>query len=324
MLALKIENARKYMPPNDVNVVVYHKNCQDGEAAALCAWRILGDDNVYYYTMQYSDKIDIDKFLNKNVLLLDFSWSKSDLENVRSVANKVMILDHHKTAMEELGDIHGCFFDMDESGASLSWRYFDDGLMPLFIQFIKDRDIWAWKYRKSSEPMYYGLKNICYNSFRFLDRFIENEDMLDNLIISGIRVMDRQKEWIKEITKEAKLCTMKVGNSKYKVVQLKLEKPKFVSEIGEYLYNTIDVDFVVIWFLDKNSGTNGTNGTNYNVFKWYYGTQKYIMSFRTNKEDVDVSKIAVYFGGGGHQKAAGAKVDYSPDRLFNIFDFLSS
>lgn len=33
------------------------------------------------------------------------------------------------------------------------------------------------------------------------------------------------------------------------------------------------------------------------------------ISFRTRREDVDVSKIAQTLGGGGHKKAAGAVID---------------
>jgi oligoribonuclease NrnB/cAMP/cGMP phosphodiesterase (DHH superfamily) len=68
----------------------------------------------------------------------------------------VFILDHHKTAEEELKDIDDKIFDMHHSGAYLSWNYFYDfdnenrsvvsSKVREFILLIEDRDLWTNKY----------------------------------------------------------------------------------------------------------------------------------------------------------------------------------
>ena len=44
----------------------------------------------------------------------------------------------------------------------------------------------------------------------------------------------------------------------------------------------------------------------------YTADNKWYVSLYTSKEDVDVSKVALSFGGGGHKGAAGFKCDTLP------------
>lgn len=70
-----------------------------------------------------------------------------------------MILDHHKSAMDDLKNEAGCFFDMSHSGAVLAWHYFFglDTTPPLFLQLIQDRDLLRWDMREMSEALSYAL-----------------------------------------------------------------------------------------------------------------------------------------------------------------------
>jgi hypothetical protein len=66
-------------------------------------------------------------------------------------SNRVVLLDHHQTALEKLkglklerGLIH---LDMNKSGARIAWEYFHGNeVIPAFIRFIEDRDLWRWRY----------------------------------------------------------------------------------------------------------------------------------------------------------------------------------
>ena len=70
------------------------------------------------------------------------------------------------------------------------------------------------------------------------------------------------------------------------------------SEFFDSLDNQRDFDFMVNFFMNKKN-------------KWN-------LTFYTYKNDVDVSKIAAEFGGGGHAKAAGASsLDTLPDFLLS-------
>ena len=54
--------------------------------------------------------------------------------------------------MEDLHDIPNTLFDMNHSGARLSWDFFHPGkLPPKFINYIEDRDLWKWELPSSKE-----------------------------------------------------------------------------------------------------------------------------------------------------------------------------
>lgn len=309
---------KDYLNPKDVDTVVYHKGCQDGQAAALCAWRQLGDGTkdspINYYPMHYNDPINDRDYVNKNVLLVDFSWSRENMEHVRKVANAVMILDHHKTAMKNLQGVEGCFFDLSESGASMAWYYFNPGEeLPDFIKYVKDRDLWKWEYRKQSEPMYYGLRNKYCTSFRDYDKYIDSSYNLGRLINRGRFSMDQNSKWIERTAKDITICNLRFSYASDLYINnltaavLELKGPKLVSEIAEYVYLNNDVDFTMVWW------RKGIESKWDRVLDFVgAGTGPYILSFRTNKDNVDVSSIAEMLGGGGHAKAAGAQINYHP------------
>ena len=65
---------------------------------------------------------------------------------------KVVVIDHHKTAKEVLekgipSEVENKFeihLDMDFSGASLTWKVLN-GFIPEVMKYIEDRDIWKWE-----------------------------------------------------------------------------------------------------------------------------------------------------------------------------------
>ena len=242
--------------------------------------------------------------------MLDFSVSKETLESIRSVSKKVLILNHHKSAYQELKIIDGCFIDLSRSGAVLSWLYFHENkidIIPTFFLYIEDRDLWNWNYREKSEPVYYGLKSRHvgpFSDFRFYEQYLESEK-LKGLISFGSELLLLSKKYILE---KASLSTrekliLKSGSyfskeiSEYDVMLLELPSYDLISEISEYLYTTNDVDFTICYFKKLSD---------------------YCISLRTNNENIDVSEIAkAYFNGGGHKNAAGGKLSYDPKKLFD-------
>ena len=130
--------------------------------------------------------------------------------------------------------------------------------------------------------------------------------------------MQEQQKWIEEKAKEAKqsLVELEDGNI-YHIMHIELEAPKLCSELAEYLYTNNNVHLTVCWFRHKdNKIPKFLEGlSEYQPFKWWYGSQKYILSLRTNCEGIDVSKIAQMYGGGGHAQAAGCSLDYHPSKL---------
>jgi oligoribonuclease NrnB/cAMP/cGMP phosphodiesterase (DHH superfamily) len=115
-----------------------------------------------------------------NVLICDFSYKKDTMLKLVSEAKTLAIIDHHKSAEEDLKDIsdENKVFRMDHSGAFLTWAYFYPlSPMPLLIKYIEDNDIWI-----KAMPNTRELTSYIY-SLPF--EFEEYEKLLDEKVLLG-------------------------------------------------------------------------------------------------------------------------------------------
>jgi oligoribonuclease NrnB/cAMP/cGMP phosphodiesterase (DHH superfamily) len=290
-----ISAARAYLDPNEVDCVVYHSPCPDGSGAALCAWLARGDKAVYIRRVYHRDFTD-NALTDRNVVVLDASFNVDHLHKLRSIAKKVMILDHHYSAMQSLQHEEGCFFTMENSGAVLSWHYFHglDKAPPRLIKLIEDRDLWRWSMRDQSEPLYYALRERAPNSdfINFLPYTQNNQ--LDNLIEYGKTLVAANQKWCFDAAKlaETRYFTLPGSDKTYKIMCREVDGDRLVSELAEYLYTNNEIDFVMLWSKTAES--------------------TYKVSFRSMNPEVNLSEITAALGGGGHKQAAGVVLNHSP------------
>jgi hypothetical protein len=139
-------------------LVIYHGNsCPDGFAAALAAW-LFYDGQADFLGLDHGDvraMTDLPDVTGRTVYILDFSFSTEIMRCIDAQAGKLVMLDHHKSAAEQLtgfacrcGVLH---FDMHKSGSRLAWEFFQPGKpLPDLYRFIEDRDIWVWQYPESA------------------------------------------------------------------------------------------------------------------------------------------------------------------------------
>lgn len=139
-------------------LVIYHGNsCPDGFAAALAAW-LFYDGQAEFLGLDHGDvraMTDLPDLTGRTVYILDFSFSTEIMRCIDARAGKLVMLDHHKSAAEQLtgfacrcGVLH---FDMHKSGSRLAWEFFQpDKPLPDLYRFIEDRDIWVWQYPESA------------------------------------------------------------------------------------------------------------------------------------------------------------------------------
>ena len=100
--------------------VWYHANCDDGFGAAWAAGKGLGIENIDFHPVSYGEPMP--KYLSdQSIFIVDFSYSREELEKLNSEVKMVMVLDHHKTAEEALKGMSFAILDMEKSGAVLSW-----------------------------------------------------------------------------------------------------------------------------------------------------------------------------------------------------------
>lgn len=139
-------------------LVLYHgRRCSDGFGAALAAWRFYGGQ-VELRGLDYGDVnglADLPALEGRAVYILDFSFPADLLRAIDDRAERLVMLDHHKSAADALqgftcrcGVVH---FDMQKSGARLAWEFFLPGEpVPDLVRYIEDRDLWNWRYPESA------------------------------------------------------------------------------------------------------------------------------------------------------------------------------
>jgi len=273
--------------PHSVDLVIYHANCTDGFGAAYAAWKLLGDRATYFPAKYGEAPPDVK---DKCVVVLDFSYDNATTKRMIADAKSFLVIDHHKSAMVALHDVSCTHFDMNHSGAMLSWKFFHPGKdAPRMIKHIEDRDLWKWEIPYSKE--FAAAFDMVPFDFEEFDKYLD-DSAVDDAQERGAYILAYSKTVISKIAKNAHARKL---NGKDVLV---VNSPHWMSEIGNAL--STRCDFAVIWYYD-------------------HSTRQVKVSLRAHHDDADVSEVAKKYGGGGHRKAAGFAL--SPDvSIESIFD----
>ena len=288
-------------------LVIYHKNCADGMAAAWAAYTYFGD-TAEYLAMNYNDpavKLEKDSLTfpvplsGRRVFILDFSFKPGTHAAIVAEAAEVVWLDHHKTAFEDRGldpakayeqrtgrDV--CVLDPSMSGCLIAWNFFHpEGAPPFALRLIDDRDRWVWRYGADTRNFATALRSKPLS----LDSIDQAVDNVDKLIEHGAAMNTLFDQQLADITaKPARLelralCTQHRTALKWEGLAANCT-PQFASEAGHKLA--------------EKSGTFGAT--------WCAGDNGKIFFSLRSIGDYDVSGIAKCYGGGGHKNAAGFNV----------------
>ncbi|MCW5621239.1 MAG: hypothetical protein KIS79_09060 [Burkholderiales bacterium] len=257
-------------------LIIYHAECVDGFTAAWAAWRALGAGAQYLPAHHGTAPPVVD---NRDVVMLDFAYPRATSLELAAQARTFLVLDHHKTALEELGSLPFARLDMQQSGAGLAWRHFHPGTeVPRLVRTVEDGDLWrhalpdtrAVYLRLTYEPRTFGnwdrIAQLTSSAAGFESFAAEGRVLQEERDFQVERLLLRRHEVVLE------------GET-----GLAAEAPAaFRSEVGHRLAEL--------------SGTFG--------LVWYARAGSYRISLRSIG-DYDVERLARRFGGGGHRNAAG-------------------
>lgn len=122
-------------------LVIYHADCPDGFGGAYAAWKKFGE-KAEYRGMRHGDAAPRD-VVGAEVYLIDFSFSRPELERLESEAKSLVVLDHHESEKESVEAVREHVYDNDRSGATIAWDYFHPGTPPpRMLTYIEDFDLW--------------------------------------------------------------------------------------------------------------------------------------------------------------------------------------
>lgn len=293
-----------------MDLIIYHNACPDGWCAAYIALRKYPNAelkalNYGLALAAYEDLLKTAR--NRDVLMVDYSLAtREQNEQLAREARNLRILDHHKTAREKLAGLDYATFDMDRSGAGLTWDYLfgkdstgayfteEKNLLqtpvfkprPWWVNYVEDQDLYTWKLADSRKIGGF---------LRTHPRNIESWDKLWNGEISMLQAI-RLGEGIETMTQYYVRSTMenaKPGVFCGKAAMICNTGYVMCSELGHELAVACD-GVGIVWFERPDGFTQ--------------------FSLRSNG-DLDVSAMAKAFGGGGHKNAAGFEMNTADARV---------
>jgi oligoribonuclease NrnB/cAMP/cGMP phosphodiesterase (DHH superfamily) len=277
---------------------IYHGNCADGFGSAWATRHYFGDGNVDFFPGLHGQPPP--DTTGRDVVIVDFCYKRPILDTMSSQADSVLVLDHHKTAQDDLLDITGpndwqswlsadpangashklgAVFDMERSGAGLTWDFFfPDTDRPKLLNHIEDRDLWRFKLDGTRE-IQAALFSYPYD-FTVWDNFMQQDDF--TILRSEGSTIERKH--FRDIDELLRVCQRRLTIDGH------------------------DVPVANLPYTLTNDATHKMAQGEPFAACYYDKEDCRVFSLRSSEGGLDVSEIAKSYGGGGHQHAAGFQV----------------
>lgn len=274
------------------DICIYHGNCADGFGAA---WAIREKWEDCEFIPGFYGKEPPNVFA-KNVLMVDFSYKKNVIDKMARSAESITIIDHHKSAEAELGgyprfsgsykgvNISGdkvrVWFDMEQSGATMAWKFAHDKKVPKLLRYVEDRDLWRFEMADSKAMSQYVF-SYPYDFEVWSDMVSRAEDYtgLSSMFREGAAIERKHMKDVRELVEQT-ARPMIIMNTRVMVANLPYT---MASDAAGLLAE--NAPFGACYF-DRADGVR-------------------VFSLRSKEGGSDVSEIAAFYGGGGHKHAAG-------------------
>lgn len=288
--------------------IVYHNRDLDGYTSGAIINMALKEKNVDVQLIgyDYGQPFPFEKIrYGSSVIMADVSLPIADMiQLAQQTKFNFTWIDHHKSAIEDFNNLGDQYkngipnlLDSSLSACELCWKWFyPDRPIPLAIELLGKYDTWrdngTQYWDEVILPFQYGMRLYCTSPETFPMGVISD------------------KHYVEEITK--------IGQAIL----------KYQANVDAYAAKgAFEIDFKGYRAICMNGGA-----ANSNAFKTVYDEAKHdlMISFRFDGErwkfslrstkDIDLSKLAKSFGGGGHFSAAGMEVA----DLSEIFGTLTS
>ncbi len=268
---------------------IYHIADHDGKGAAAIVRSVypgielLGlnhDMEIPYDLIEGHDKIIVCDIS----LPLDYMFKLNESKDFVWIDHHISVINEYeeKLKKERLSPIKG----LRQSGVAaieLTWRYFyPDKPVPEGVKLLAMQDIYDLSDPRVM-PFEYACQSMGVNrpDDEIWEKIFNNKLNIAEMVSKGEAILS----WIG--VRNYRLVRGMSFTSHYNGLKcICANMPQGKSAFFDSLPHINTFDFMVNFFMNKKNLWN--------------------LSFYTSKDNVDVSKIAAVFGGGGHQKAAGA------------------
>jgi len=299
--------------------VLYHRADLDGALSGVIAnfYLSLRFDNIKLFGCDYHDNLDWEDYKEYDqIYVIDFSH---DNLFYSPIANKIIWIDHHISAIEKYRELKLNQFCIDGVAAcrlvlqfmtNINYAFLSKNdffvrnvTEPLFVALAGEYDIWDLT-SPAARPLNFGIADISISNIDFIFKATKN-------ILTDSNPKHTDESRLEELNNykqiegwESKLLTKAITkgygvidyinstSTRVPVNNIIIDGIKgrvFNTSIFSSLIHTLkeDEDFIMVWS---------------HLYK-----SKVKVSFYSDK--VDCYKIAQKYGGGGHRGAAGATID---------------
>lgn len=312
---------------------IYHGSCADGFGAAWVVRRYFSGEVEFFAGVYQNEPPPIE--FGRHVIFVDFTYKRSVMIDLACRAAGVLVLDHHKSAAEDLAadgnyvvDFAGysgtktwqrfldnctqdqyegapygriyTAFNQAKSGAGLAWDFFNpDILRPPLIDHIEDRDLWRFALSGTRE-IQAAVFSYPYD-FEIWDQLFKRH--LAELRVEGEAIERKHHKDIAELV-QAFRREMVIGGHWVPVANLPYTLTSDAGHLmcAPYASPNLGGEIVAPPFA-----------------ACYWDTPEgRVFSLRSREGGHDVSEIAKGYGGGGHRHAAGFRVSHDQARTFEV------
>jgi oligoribonuclease NrnB/cAMP/cGMP phosphodiesterase (DHH superfamily) len=279
-------------------LVIHHGRCADGTCAAWCAdlhFRGMKDVEVEYYPAKHNKPPPYKRIAKADrTYILDFCYPREDLIKINDMT-QLQVIDHHKSAEATCHGLDFCEFDMDRSGAGMSWDHFFPGVdRPWHVDYIETRDIWTWRWPTAKPVLaYLDTQPIGFETY---DKCHDGTIVFGQCVNRGEAILG----YIEQYNKETVMAGMRQITFQAPNGDIHFDIPVVNTShwgISELLHGIADGHPFVLGYFKRNDG------------KFQYSARV------SDDSDFDVSKLASQFGGGGHAKASGFTLENEIEEL---------
>lgn len=264
-------------------IVIYHGDCADGFTAAWAFRELHPGLEASYVPAKHGDTPPL--VVGADVYIVDFAYPRATLTALSEQAHSLLVLDHHKTAEADLAGLPFCVFDMNRSGAGITWDHFAHGQpRPWLVELVEDRDLWRYTFGDTTRNVAAHIATLpmTFESWNALAA----EDP-ERVAEQGAAI----RRFIEHYGEQASRDVVFRAVGGHTVPLINISHQQASDHINRLLQKHPDAAFAGSFFL-RGDG------------KWQF-------SLRSMGE-FDVSAIAQQYGGGGHRNAAGFTVDKLP------------
>lgn len=275
----------------------FYHNDLDGRCAGSIVAQHTGNYNRDdFFEVDYAMDLPLDRITEREeVWFVDYSFKENTKWIIEALLKKdcdVIWIDHHTSSInlvaenEELNKINGIRKD-GISGAALTYMYcygVDFEEIPYYVKLVSDYDCWQYKLEPDTTYFKIGVET-------------KNFDALDPIWIGLCRHMQGTYD-IDVLIENGKVIKRFIDsdNTYYR------EHFAYESEIAGHKCLVVNKK--------TNSWVFGDKYKKYPlVMVWVFDGKKFTYSIFSSDKNIDCSKIAESYGGGGHKGAAGFTSD---------------